>query len=316
MRVLASCSISKPIFCLVHEFCSVSAMQYRKPRHAAPQQILKSRRRLLALSAAATGFPLALGVDGLFFTPRRLCISHHLFGEKYSTERPLRIIQVSDLHMRSFGAVEQNVLQAMHDATPDIVVYTGDMIESPRGISPLKEFLCRCPDVPSFAIPGNWEYRSGVSMHAFSKLFDHEGVMWLVNQSVAVPHARTRIRITGIDDLRCGQPNGYRAVKGQEPALNHLVLAHCPALRNQVTFLPEHSPDLMLSGHTHGGQVTLGGLPLVLPPGSGGYVAGWYGRESVSRLPALYVSRGVGTSMLPMRIGSVPELAIFDWTLS
>jgi predicted MPP superfamily phosphohydrolase len=67
----------------------------------------------------------------------------------------------------------------------------------------------------------------------------------------------------------------------------------------------------MLSGHTHGGQIAPFGVALKLPHGSGGYVAGWYRGDGVP----LYVSRGIGTSLVPIRIGATPELAQFDWSL-
>ncbi|HEU0012912.1 MAG TPA: hypothetical protein VFQ45_04475, partial [Longimicrobium sp.] len=66
---------------------------------------------------------------------------------------------------------------------------------------------------------------------------------------------------------------------------------------------------LMLSGHTHGGQVNLFGWAPVLPRGSGRYVRGWF--RDPGAIP-LYVSRGIGTSQYPVRLGSPPELALFD----
>jgi predicted MPP superfamily phosphohydrolase len=65
----------------------------------------------------------------------------------------------------------------------------------------------------------------------------------------------------------------------------------------------------LFAGHTHGGQVNLAGLTPFMPPGCGDYVKGWY-RE---RMPAMYVVRGIGTSILPVRIGSLPEVAVFTW---
>jgi len=68
----------------------------------------------------------------------------------------------------------------------------------------------------------------------------------------------------------------------------------------------------MLAGHTHGAQVAAFGYAPVRPWGSGRYVAGWY-RDA---WPHLYVSRGIGTSVLPFRPGSPPEVAVFDWHLA
>jgi uncharacterized protein len=271
---------------------------------------------MLAASAAVVGLPVAVGVDGLLVTPRRLDVTRHTFGGSVSAAAPLRIVQVSDLHIRGFGAVEEQVIDAIVAARPDVIVHTGDMLESQRGLGPLREFLRRCPAVPSFAIPGNWEYSSGVPLSEFGRLCDAVGIEWLVNRSVAMSHRGTALRITGLDDLRGGRPDAAAALGTAEPAPNHLVLAHCPALRDQLSLPTQHPADLVLSGHTHGGQVAPLGMPVVLPPGSGRYVAGWYGSDGGDPLPPLYVSRGIGMSLIPVRLGAVPEVAVFEWTLA
>jgi predicted MPP superfamily phosphohydrolase len=278
--------------------------------------VLLPRRKMLAASAALAGLPVAAGVDGLLVTPRRLDVTHHIFGAAVTARALLRIVQVSDLHIRGFGAVEEQVLDAIATARPDVIAHTGDMLESPRGLAPLREFLHRCPAVPSFAIPGNWEFASGVPVAKLKRLCETSGVDWLMNRSVRMSHAGTALRITGLDDLRGGRPDATAALGAAEPVPNHLVLAHCPALRDQLNLPLHHAADLVLSGHTHGGQVAPLGMPVVLPPGSGRYVAGWYGREGGDPLPSLYVSRGVGTSLIPVRLGAVPEVAVFEWTLA
>ena len=281
-----------------------------------PQAIRLPRRRMLAASAALAGLPLAAGIDGLFVTPRRLDVSWHSMGSAAMTSAALRIVQVSDLHLRSFGSVEEQVLAAIAAAQPDCIIHTGDMLESPRGLAPLREFLSRCPSVPSFAIPGNWEYTSGVPLTQLWRLCEAVGIEWLVNRSTVMPQGSTALRITGLDDFRSGRPDVESALATADPMPNHLVLAHCPGQRDHLGLPAAHSADLMLSGHTHGGQVAPFGMPVVLPPGSGRYVAGWYGREGGDGLPPLYVSRGVGTSLIPVRLGAVPEVAVFEWSLA
>jgi predicted MPP superfamily phosphohydrolase len=126
------------------------------------------------------------------------------------------------------------------------------------------------------------------------------------------------VQVTGLDDLIGGRPDVARALADAIPSANHVLLAHCPAHRE--TFLAELAslnaralaPAFMLSGHTHGGQLALGGWAPMRPPGSGRYVAGWY-RDART---ALYVSRGLGTSVVPARFGAPPEIAVFEWRLS
>lgn len=271
---------------------------------------------MLAASVALAGVPVAAGIRALVVTPGLLETSWHAFGAPGATAPRLRIVQVSDLHLRSFGPVERKVIDTISAARPDMIVLTGDMVESSRGLGPLREFLDSCPRVKSFAIPGNWEYSSGVPMHEFARLCHRVGIEWLVNRSIVVPHAGTTVRITGLDDLQGGRPDADRALANAESVPHHLVLAHCPASRDRIAMPSRHTATLMLSGHTHGGQVAPLGVALVLPPGSGGYVSGWYGRHDGSSRPPLYVSRGIGTSVVPVRLGALPELAVFDWALA
>lgn len=271
---------------------------------------------LAASAAAVVGLPVVACIDGLLVTPHRLDVSRHAVGESSAKAARIRIVQVSDLHIRSFGATEARVIDAISAARPDVIVHTGDMLESPRGLAPLAEFLDRCPGVPSFAIAGNWEYASRVPLPTIVRLCERAGIEWLLNRSVVVSHGGTAVRLTGLDDLRCGRPDADAALADAESVPNHLVLAHCPASRDRVVLPPRHAVDFMLSGHTHGGQVAPFGITLVLPKDSGGYVAGWYGRREHSSRPPLYVSRGIGTSVIRVRIGSVPELAVFDWRLA
>lgn len=271
-----------------------------------------SRRSWLGTALAAGGIlPAAVAVDGFFITPRRLVTSALSFGDP--APRRIRVLQVSDLHLRRIGPLETRLLEAMHDAHADLIVLTGDMIDRPSSLWPLEMLLREFPRGPrTLAIPGNWEYWSGVRMEALTRTYDRHDVQLMVNQSLEIDFHGIPVRVTGLDDLREGRPNAAAAVAGARPVRHHLALAHCPLSRDSVRFPTDHEPSLILSGHTHGGQIAPCGMPLVLPKASGRYVAGWY-RDA--GLPPLYVSRGIGTSMIPVRIGSVPELVQIDWAV-
>ena len=118
-------------------------------------------------------------------------------------------------------------------------------------------------------------------------------------------------------------PDVRMALASATPQPNHLLLAHCPAHRevfrsNAAALIGGGfdsrvlMPQLMLAGHTHGGQIAPFGWAPFRPPGSGRYLRGWYSDDPI----ALYVSRGLGTSTIPARLGSVPEVAYFEWDLT
>lgn len=288
---------------------------------------MRPRRRDLLRGGAAllTGGALAAVVDGFCLTPFHLDVSHHQLGVRATPSsadsaatvppdgRHLRIAHLSDLHLSRVGTLEESVLAAVHRLAPDLLVITGDSLSTPQGEGPLLDFLAACPDVPHrLAILGNWEINSGVPVARLRSLHERHGFDLLVNRSVTLAVAGRSVRVTGFDDVRQGRPDPVAALAGEEPCEHHLVLAHCPIHRDKLALPFEHPADLVLSGHTHGGQVAPGGVALLTPPGSGRYVAGWY-RDGG---PPLFVSRGIGTSTFPIRIGSVPELACIDWHLS
>lgn len=287
-------------------------MSSAEARSAAPGM---SRRRLLAAGGLfAVGVPTAGAIDGLFVTPHRLqTTTHTLASRAPRADARLRMLQVSDLHLHRIGRLETRLLAGLHDARADVILFTGDMIDRRHDLWQLETFLRECPASPRrFAILGNWEYWAGVPREALERLYESHGIELLVNRSVEFAAAGTRVRITGLDDLRGGSPDAAAALCDAQPAPNHLVLAHCPLSRDVVMIPADHPVDLVLAGHTHGGQVTPFGMALTLPAGSGRYVAGWY-REAG---PPMYVSRGIGTSLIPVRIGATPELVRFEWTLA
>lgn len=121
----------------------------------------------------------------------------------------------------------------------------------------------------------------------------------LANDVAEIDRGADVVRVVGLDDLVGGSPRRKLAEPPAEPRAT-IVLAHCPA---QFDRLPP-GPLLCLSGHTHGGQIAPFGLALFTPEGSGDYVRGWYG-DGVRRL---FVTRGLGNSIVPFRVGPRPEI--------
>ena len=285
----------------------------RRPSSRSRRPSSLSRRTLLRRACLVAGaVPLAAAIDGVAITPRRLVTSNHSFGQAASVDR-LRIVQVSDLHVHGIGTLERQLLEQLHEAQADLIVITGDSIDRAGSLPLLDTLLGEFPRSPRvLAILGNWEYRSGVGPDQFAHTYARHGIELLVNRSIELEHRGRTIRVTGLDDILSSQPEAAAAIGDDRPLDHHLVLTHCPITRDTLGLPPEHAASLVLSGHTHGGQVAPFGVASLLPPGSGRYVAGWYRDDGG---PPLYVSRGIGTSGLPIRIGATPELVRIDWGL-
>lgn len=277
--------------------------------HEAPPRRINRRRWLAGASLAAAVVPLGVAIDGVAITPRRLVTSTHTCGAASGVD-PLRILQVSDLHVHGIGTLEQQLLEGLHGARADLIVLTGDAIDRAASLPALDTLLAEFPTGPRrLAILGNWEYRCGVDLRDLEKTYERHGVELLVNRSVDFDHRGRSMRITGLDDIVGGRPDAAFALASVQPLDEHLVLAHCPITRDSLAMPPDHPVSLVLSGHTHGGQVAPFGLATILPRGCGRYVAGWYRDDG----PPMYVSRGIGTSLFPVRIGATPELVVIDW---
>lgn len=222
----------------------------------------------------------------------------------------IRIAQITDLHLRELSRVHRGIASRLSEEKIDLIVITGDAVEDPAGIPLLDDFLGQMDaSISKVAILGNWEYWGNVDLTALRYCYDKHNVTLLVNEQKVFTFNNRTIAVSGMDDLVGGIPDYAKTVAGMPKADFHLLLTHCPQHRDEMAKLPtDEQPDLVLSGHTHGGQIALLGWAPVTPQGSGQYLAGWYDDQ----LPPLYVCKGVGTSILPIRFGARAEVAVFE----
>ncbi len=263
-----------------------------------------SRRTFAATAAVAAG---AVALDAFAIEPRWLDVTRHEIPIPNcpGSLEGFTIVQLTDVHLSSFGGLEQSVVEAVRRAQPQLVVITGDALDSP-GILPVLRQLCselRNADggTELLGLAGNWEHWGKVSLESLHAAYASVGGRLLVNDGVTV----SGVSVVGTDDGLAGRPDLSR-VFSQTRAEVALLLTHSPALLDRA------APDaprfsLSLAGHTHGGQGTIGPFAPLVPPGSGRFVAGFYDTP-VGRA---YVSRGLGTSVLPARFACRPELPIF-----
>ncbi len=185
---------------------------------------------------------------------------------------------------------------------------SGDVIDRPDSLSALNNFLSQLPPSKKFAILGNWEYWSDVDLKKLAALYAQNEVTLLVNKCVSVSIQGVKLSIAGFDDYTAGQPHLYRTFQdcGKDEPI--IISEHSPGLFEEPPSPEIRKPAFSMAGHTHGGQLAIGNKAIFTPPGSGRFVAGWY----MTPWGELYVSKGIGTSVLPMRIGARPEISIFE----
>lgn len=223
----------------------------------------------------------------------------------------LKLIQISDLHLKDHNPALPSLADFINSANPDLIAFTGDSIEQPHGLPFLEAFLVSLNlEIPKVAILGNWEYWGGVKTEDLKKIYSKYNAQLLINQSTQFKVNHKTISVIGTDDWRCGTPDYNLFMEGFQPGDFNLLLTHCPIYRDHIPLeiYSKAKIDLILSGHTHGGQFNLFGYTPFKPYGSGKYVKGWY----KDKLPPMYVSKGIGTSQLPFRFGARAEIAIFN----
>ena len=241
--------------------------------------------------------------------PERIEVSHHVVGAGPGSDRPIRVVQLSDLHMRAIGSRERAVAAEVVRVNPDLIVLSGDVIDRADALDVLDVFLALLPGVPTLAVLGNWEHWSGADLAALRSTYQAKhAAQLLINAHADYTFGSRTLRVLGLDDFTAGQPDSRLLAQPHAGLL--LLVQHSPGWfdRPEVASL-QTKASLCLSGHTHGGQVALFGWAPWTPRGSGAYTAGLY---DLPMCP-LYVSRGIGTSILPIRLGARPEIAVFTF---
>jgi predicted MPP superfamily phosphohydrolase len=241
--------------------------------------------------------------------PFRLTIEHH---QIYLRRLPraldgFRIVQLSDIHHSPFTSREQ-IERAVRTATslqPDIIALTGDYISKERAYAaPCAELLGKLRARHGiYAVLGNHDHWTDAAL--ITDLFRAEGMTVLVNQGMRFEKNGAAFWLAGVDDTMVGLEDLPLALAGSQADEMKLLLAHNPIILRRAA---RAGVDLVLSGHTHGGQVSLR---------SENSASGRPRRRLLKGLARqgetqIYVSRGLGTVVLPVRFGCPPEVSLLE----
>ena len=230
-----------------------------------------------------------------------------------------RIAQVSDLHNAEFGEGNKNLIQLLSQTDPDLIVITGDLIDSRHtDIEIALEFARQAITIaPVYYVSGNHEARVGEYEDLKMGLAE-AGVVLLENQKVQITREWESITIMGIDDPSFQEDYLFGdAASVTSSALSELqnesdgytvLLAHRPELFETYV---DSGVNLVFSGHAHGGQFRLPIIGGLVAPNQGffpKYDAGIFSEGSTTMI----VSRGVGNSIIPIRFNNRPEIVVAE----
>jgi predicted MPP superfamily phosphohydrolase len=227
----------------------------------------------------------------------------------------LRIAHLTDIHVGRVTpmAIQSAAVALTNEANVDLVVITGDFVCHSQKYLDQLEALVRGFKAPVMGVMGNHDHWSGAD--EVRAALRRGGVEVLDNVNTCVTLRHQRLQVLGLDDAYTGHADRARALKGLRADLPTLGLSH---IAEEADRLWPHGVGLVLSGHTHAGQVTLARLHELAIGHLAGhkYVHGLYGtrQKGVSPGGAVYVGAGIGASVIPIRLGERGrrEIAIFE----
>lgn len=229
-----------------------------------------------------------------------------------------RIVHLSDLHNKRFGAAQSGLLSKIKEANPDIIVVTGDLIDRRRtNIGIAMEFINGAVAIaPVYYVPGNHEAWSGVYPE-LAALLENAGAIVLDNRKTTLAKEGEFITLYGAMDRKFRHAEtAEESIAMFEETLRALVdpgdtnyrilLSHRPEL---LDIYADKGMDLVFSGHAHGGQIRLPVIGAILVPDQEfppKYTDGVYEKEQTT----MVVSRGLGSSIIPIRTFNRPEVVV------
>lgn len=300
---------------------------YLCPRFNLESRRLTWLKHLRSASSRAAASAILTSVKGRsayenFAGPERILISTYEMeiADLHTGLNGLRIVQLTDIHHGPWLPVEfvHAVVERVNNLKPDIVALTGDyVVNSPRYITPVVEALARLkPAVATVGVLGNHDWWEGgqaiveaLKTHNVILLDNNRRFLTPDRELVSAPTAG--LCLAGVGDAWADRVDFDAALADVPDGVPRIMLSHNPDCAEDRHFLQSgYRIDLMLSGHTHGGQVCFpgNGQPVLPKIRKNKYARGLvFG----PRCP-VFICRGIGTAGVPLRLGADPEIAVFD----
>ncbi|MBR6879564.1 MAG: DUF1294 domain-containing protein [Clostridiales bacterium] len=233
--------------------------------------------------------------------------NYHIVVTEYTYEAPgyegpeYTIVQVSDLHNGLFGSGQKRLLSLIEEQSPDLIVVTGDAVDSTFTCYSFAEdfFEGAVKIAPVYYITGNHEaWLGGEKYDSYLKDITGLGVIFADGQKYALDG----IEIIGTLNESC---EGVPLFDEKDGTLK-ILLAHDPARYEEYEAT---GADIVFTGHVHGGQIIIPGKGGLVSPDFSFFPDLYEGEHRFGDL-TMYISRGLGNSVLPVRINNYPELVV------
>lgn len=216
-----------------------------------------------------------------------------------------KILQISDLHNKEFGDNQRYLVQHTKEISPDVIVITGDLIDSRRtNIDIAIEYVQQAKEIaPIYFVSGNHEEYSK-DCNELKKRLEDLGVIILDDKREVIENGGEKVTLLGLRDDTFIEDK-FKVLIEKDDKFT-ILLAHRPEWFNTYS---KGNIDLVFSGHVHGGQFRIPFIGGLYAPGQGlfpKYTSGIYFENDTS----MVVSRGLGNSGFPLRLFNRPELVV------
>lgn len=220
-----------------------------------------------------------------------------------------KIVQISDLHNKKFGKEQSRLLAEIAALSPDIIVITGDIVDCRRtDIKPAIDFVTGAVKIaPVYYVLGNHEEL--ISTHDTKSLFDgikKTGAEVLLNRALNIEHGGETFYLLGVKDGSETDDLKHLIYTLSCPQSLKILLAHKP---QYIESYSENNIDLVFSGHAHGGQARLPFIGGLVAPEQGLFPK-YYAGEYILCDTTMIVSRGLGNSIVPVRVFNRPDIVV------
>jgi predicted MPP superfamily phosphohydrolase len=229
-----------------------------------------------------------------------------------------KIAVVSDLHHARFGKNNSRLISLIEQENPDVIAITGDLIDSSQlDIGAAYNFVQTLAGIaPCYDVTGNHEAWIGEQYQELEKKLLDAGVTVLHDKAVSLTKDNVKIQIAGLDDPDFTDRDFHLQesilkTKLREMHLTeeyYVLLSHRPEAFNAYV---SENIDLILSGHTHGGQIRLPFIGGLIAPDQG-FFPKYDAGEYIENNTTMIVSRGIGNSVIPIRFNNRPEIVIVE----
>ncbi|WP_096274491.1 metallophosphoesterase [Paucisalibacillus globulus] len=260
-----------------------------------------------------------LAIIFIVFTASKTYIDTNIFRinkvqldtDKIPLGTEISIMQISDVHNKVFGNQNEKLIEAVNRNTADIIVLTGDLVDrKTSNYSNVFSLVEKLVEINRhiYFVTGNHEWENKYTEEILEGL-SKRGVTILNNKNTQITIGTTTINLVGIDNQSTNHENINLAFDGVSHEFYTVLLSHSPTV---VEEYQDIQANLILSGHTHGGQVRVPLIGALIAPDQGFFPELDKGIFEISSKRYLYIDSGLGTSVLPIRFWNQSQISLVN----